>query len=130
VGGMTMYDRPELVRVLKHVDRAAIHLYAGITDDFNPIHIDPEFAAKTPMRGIIAHGMLSLNLVWQSVRATYGSEAVEGATLEVRFVRPVRKDDVVSAGGRLVDDAAGVYAVTVINQNDEPVITGTVTLKR
>lgn len=125
---MNMYDRPVLVAVSKRVDRAAIRLYAGITDDFNPIHVDPEFAATTSMRGIIAHGMLSLNLVWQSLRATYGSEAAEGAALEVRFVRPVREDDVISAAGRLVDGSAGIYAVAVTNQKEEPVITGTLTL--
>jgi acyl dehydratase len=130
VGGVIMYDRPALVAVSKRIDRAAIRLYAEISDDFNPIHVDPEFAAKTPMRGIIAHGMLSLNLVWQSLRATYGGEAAEGATLEVRFVRPVREDDVVSAGGSLVEGAVGIYAITVTNQKDEPVITGTVTLAR
>lgn len=127
---VTTYDRPELVRVSKRIDRATILRYAEISNDFNPIHVDPGFAAKTPMRGIIAHGMLSLNLVWQSVRATYGSEAAESATLEVRFVRPVREDDVVSAGGTLADGAAGVYVVTVTNQEDQPVITGTVTLAR
>ncbi len=123
-----MYDRPELVTVLKRIDRAAIRLYAGITDDFNPIHVDPEFAATTPMRGVIAHGMLSLNLVWQSLRATYGSEAAERAALDVRFIRPVREDDVVSAGGRLIDGSAGVYAIAVTNQKDESVIAGTLTL--
>lgn len=125
---MTMFDHPELVTVSKRIDRAAIRLYAEATGDFNPIHVDPLFAATTPMRGIIAHGMLSLNLVWQSLRATYGNEAAEGATLEVRFVRPVREDDIVSADGRLVDGVAGVYAVTVTNQKNEPVISGTLTL--
>jgi acyl dehydratase len=125
---MTMFDRPELVAVSKRVDRAAIRLYAEVTDDFNPIHIDPEFAAKTPMRGIIAHGMLSLNLVWQSLRATYGGEAAQGAKLDIRFVRPVREDDVVSAGGHMIAGSPGVYAVAVTNQNGEPVISGTLTL--
>ena len=127
---MTMFDRPELVAVSKRVDRAAIRLYAEITNDFNPIHIDPEFAATTAMRGIIAHGMLSLNLVWQSLRATYGSEAAEGATLDIRFVRPVREDDVVAAGGHLLDGTPGVYAVTVTNQRGETMISGTLTLPR
>jgi acyl dehydratase len=76
---MSQYNRAELECVSKIVDRAAIRLYAEITDDFNPIHVDPEFAATTPMRGIIAHGMLSLNLIWQSLRATYGSQAQDGA---------------------------------------------------
>ena len=125
---MTMFDKPQLVAARKTVDRPAIRLYAGITDDFNPIHVDPEFAAASPMRGIIAHGMLSLNLVWQSLRATYGAAAAEGATLEIRFIRPVREGDIVAAGGHRRPGSPAVYEVTVANQNGEPVITGTVTL--
>ncbi len=125
---MSGFDRTELVRVSKTIDRPAIRLYAEITDDFNPIHVDPDFAATTPMRGIIAHGMLSLNLIWQSLRATYGPDAAQGARLEVRFVRPVRENDTVSAGGRIKDAGAGLYDVVVENQNGEPVITGTLAL--
>jgi len=126
---MARFDRPELVTVSKTIDRSAIRLYAEISNDFNPIHIDPEFAATTPMRSIIAHGMLSLNLVWQSLRATYGA-AADGAKLDVRFVRPVHEDDVVSGGGRLKSGSTGVYEVVVANQNSEPVITGTLTFER
>jgi acyl dehydratase len=125
---MVSFDRPELVIVSKTIDRPAIRLYAEISNDFNPIHIDPEFAATTPMRCIIAHGMLSLNLVWQSLRATYG-DAAEGAKLDARFVRPVYEDDVVSGGGRLKPGSTGVYEVFVANQKGEPVITGTLTFE-
>ena len=126
---MSRFDRPELVTVSRTIDRTAIRLYAEVTDDFNPIHVDPEFAATTPMRGIIAHGMLSLNLIWQSLRATYGAAAAEGATLDVRFVRPVRENDVVSASGRLQPGSSAAYDVVVANQNSEPVITGTLTFE-
>jgi acyl dehydratase len=81
------------------VDRAAIRRYADITQDHNPIHLDPVFAAQTPMGGIIAHGMLSLSLVWQSLEATFGRERIADVTLDIRFVRPVREDDWVTAGG-------------------------------
>lgn len=122
---MTMSD---LVTVSKRIDRASILLYAEITDDFNPIHVDADFAATTPMGGIIAHGMLSLNLIWQSLAATHGRTAAEGARLEVRFVRPVREDDVVSASGRLQPNSSNTYVVTVANQRGEPVIAGTLSL--
>ena len=125
---MTHFDRPELVVASKTIDRVAIRRYADVTTDLNPIHLDPAFAATTPMRGIIAHGMLSLNLIWQSLRATYGDAASKGAELEVRFVRPVRENDTVSAGGRRKGGAAGIYEVQVTNQHGETVITGTLTL--
>ena len=113
-----------LKTVSKRVDRTAIRLYAEITQDFNPIHVDPEFARQTAMGGIIAHGMLSLNLVWQSLRASLGDGFADGAVLDVRFVRPVREDDVVTAGGERNEDGFDVW---VRNQKDEPVIVGRVT---
>jgi acyl dehydratase len=114
------------------VDRSAIRRYAEITQDFNPIHLDPEFAAKTPMGGIIAHGMLSLSLLWQSLHATFGDERLAGAALDIRFVKPVREDDWVTAGGeRAAGDPA--YAVWVRAEGrdgrSEIVISGTVTFE-
>jgi 3-hydroxybutyryl-CoA dehydratase len=126
---MSRFDRAELQGVSKTIDRPSIRLYAGLTDDFNPIHVDPEFAATTPMRGIIAHGMLSLNLIWRSLRVTYGPEAEEGARLDVRFVRPVRENDTVSSRASLKEGMAGVYDVVIENQHGEPVISGTLTLQ-
>lgn len=117
-----------LVTAEKTITREAIRLYAELTTDFNPIHLDPEFAAKTPMKDIIAHGMLSLNLIWQALRATFGRQVAEGAVMDVRFIKPVREDDTVHAEGEAVADAPGRYAVRVVNQYGEPVIAGTVDL--
>ncbi|GAA4256728.1 MaoC family dehydratase [Azospirillum formosense] len=123
--GTTTIDR--LTPVTKRIDRAAIRLYAELTDDFNPIHVDPDFAAKTPMKGIIAHGLLSVNLLWQSVRRSLGDAAVSDATLDIRFLRPVREDDVVTAGGQRRADGDGYgYDVWITNQHGETVIAGRV----
>ena len=40
-----------------HADSADIHLFAAMSGDINPQHIDPEFAASTRFHGVIAHGM-------------------------------------------------------------------------
>jgi len=119
----------ELAPVSKLIDRPAIRAYAEVTGDFNPIHLDPAFAARTPMRGIIAHGMLSLNLIWQALAKSLGGDAVARIDLDVRFVKPVRENDTVTAGGRQATDVAHVYAVWAENQAGEAVITGTATLR-
>jgi 3-hydroxybutyryl-CoA dehydratase len=113
-----------------HVDRAAIRRYADISHDYNPIHLDPDFAAKTAMGGVIAHGMLSLSLIWQSLFATFGADRMAGIDLDVRFVRPVREDDWVSAGGTRIGEEAR-YEVWVRAESairTETVISGTATL--
>jgi acyl dehydratase len=118
-----------LESITMKVDRAAILAYAGITGDFNPIHVDPEFAAKTPMGGVIAHGTLSLNLIWQSLAASFGTDALRGASLDIRFAKPVRDGDTVQAGGRLSDGEPGLCDVWVRNQDGLNVIEGTARLK-
>ena len=117
----------ELLTVSKRIDRASIRLYAEVSDDYNPIHLDPDFAAASPMKGIIAHGMLSLNLIWQSVRASLGCSG-ESTVLEVRFLKPVREDDVLTAGGSARIE--GGYDAWVKNQRGETVIGGTVSIRQ
>jgi len=115
--------------VTLNVDQAVILAYAEMTDDFNPIHVDPVFAATTPLGGVIAHGTMSLNLIWQSISATFGEDAIGGALLDVKFVRPVRIGDTVRAGGSAVPAADGRHAVWVKNQDGVEVISGTLDLQ-
>lgn len=81
------------------VDDALIRRYAAMTADGNLLHLDPSFAAATPMGGIIAHGTLSLAPLWQALERTLGFEALAGVVLDIRFKRPVRPGDVITAGG-------------------------------
>ncbi|RZJ30314.1 MAG: MaoC family dehydratase [Brevundimonas sp.] len=79
-----------------HATEERIRLFAEASDDFNPVHLDEAFAAKTAYRGRIAHGLLS---------ASFGS-AVVGTILPgagsiyvsqtLSFHLPVRIDDVVT----------------------------------
>lgn len=119
----------ELKPASKRVDRASIHAYAEVTGDFNPIHLDPEFAARTPMKGIIAHGMLSLNMIWQALSKTLGTGAIARIDIDIRFVKPVREDDTVTGRGRLMAEGTDTYEVWVENQAGEKVINGTATLR-
>lgn len=42
------------------IDRTTLALYAGASGDHNPIHIDLDFARKSGMPDVFAHGMLSM----------------------------------------------------------------------
>ena len=119
-----------LVERRLRVDRAAIRLYAEASNDYNPIHLDPEFAARTPMGGVIAHGLLSMSLIWQSLAATFGTERMAGIALDVRFVKPVREDVWVSSGGTRIGDTAAydVWVKAELDGGPETVIAGTATL--
>lgn len=90
---------------------AAIRTYAELTGDMNPIHIDPVFAATTAMGGIIAHGTMSLSLIWEALASALGPQRIARTTLEARFLAPVRLDERVTVGGRERADEAGVFDV-------------------
>jgi acyl dehydratase len=125
---MTLSETLNQIRF--QVDRAAIHRYAAITQDFNPIHLDADFASNTAMGGIIAHGTMSLSLIWQSLADTLTLDDTFNITLDIRFVRPVRENDWIVAGGTLTD-ARGVYDVWVRAESpsrQEVVISGTATI--
>ena len=115
----------ELLQARKTTAYESMCRYAVLTNDPNPLHIDREFAAKTPMGGIIAHGTMSLSLIWRSLRTTLGRDAVARTELAVRFVRPVREGDTVTAGGKRRQDTPDTYDVWILNQNGEAVIQGT-----
>jgi len=100
--------------------------YADITNDYNLIHTDPEFAGTTPMKGVIAHGTMSLALIWQALRRDFGAARCARAALDIRFIKPVRIDDRLTA--RHQPDHDGGLSVWVENQNGEPVIKGSARL--
>jgi 3-hydroxybutyryl-CoA dehydratase len=105
-----------------------IRSYGELTDDFNPIHIDPDFAAKTPMGRCIAHGTMSIGLVWQSLFRTFGLDAGQRVELDVRFVKPVFAGETIEAGGELQSGDPGCYAVWVRGTDGVDRVTGTARL--
>lgn len=118
-------DREALVPVALTVDMPAILAYAEITGDFNPLHVDAHFAATTAMGQPIAHGTLSMNLIWQSIAATVGNARAARSEIDIRFAKPVFVGDRVEAGGRAVDGQPGRFEVWVRRQDGAPVIEGT-----
>jgi len=113
----------------KHVDFQSILNYADVTNDYNPVHVDKEFASKSPMGGVIAHGTMSVALIWQALKNSLGVQALDRVHLDIRFVRPVRIDDTVTGGGKLQEGSSNIFDVWVKNQNDQDVILGTATLR-
>lgn len=116
--------QPPLIPRSMRVGEEQVRAYAELSGDYNPLHLDEDFARGTPHGTRIAHGTLSLNLLWQSIAATYGAGASGGCTLDARFVRPVYLDDTVTTHGAGTEDADGTLAVSVHNQRGETVISG------
>jgi 3-hydroxybutyryl-CoA dehydratase len=120
----------ELPGLQKQVIQEEINLYAKASHDFNPIHIDPEFARNTPAGGTIAHGMLVLAYVSRMMTDSFGKNWLDGGRFNIRFKAPARPGDILSIQGKVVKiqqlDQIAVINCEVLcaNQKGEAVITG------
>lgn len=83
--------------VAKTVTEADIVLFAGVSTDVNPVHLNQEFAETTAFAGRIAHGMLSASFI----SAVLGNKLPGPGTIylgqTLRFKAPVRPGDTVTA---------------------------------
>ena len=109
-------------------DPEVILAYGELTDDMNPIHIDAVYAAGTSMGGCIAHGTMSICLLWQSLFRTFGEAASRRVDLDVRFIKPVREGETIHAGGELREGETDCYSVWVRGDDGVDRVTGTVRL--
>lgn len=73
------------------VTRVQIARYAAAVEDFNPIHVDEEFARAAGMPSVIAHGPLTVALVLDMLVGQLGTDAL--ARLDARLTAPVFPGD-------------------------------------
>ena len=125
-----IHQGDSLPSVVKHVTQQEINLYAEASGDFNPIHIDETFAAKTPLGGTIAHGMLILAYASEMMTKAFGKSWLEGGKLSVRFKAAARPQDTITTSGKIdsIEFKEGISYVNCslecCNQKGEVVITG------
>jgi len=116
--------------VVREITQEKINLYAEASGDFNPIHVDESFAAKTPFGGTIAHGMLNLAYVSEMMTSIFGKNWVSGGKLRAKFKESARPGDTLTIAGKVlcIDRKSDVsYAncsFEVRNQKDETIVTG------
>ena len=118
----------ELPSLGKSLTQEKIDAYARASGDFNPIHVDPAFAAATPFGGTIAHGMLLLAYLSEMLTAAFGRAWLSGGRLKVRFKGVARPGDTLTMRGRIErvqDEGRRVFAaVECVNQAGELLVTG------
>ena len=83
------------------VTQDRIEAYARASGDFNPIHIDAEFARNTQFGGRIAHGMLVLAFVSEMLAANFPATWHRGGRMKVRFRSPVFPGETVTVFGEV-----------------------------
>ena len=77
------------------VTDADILMFAGVSGDMNPVHMDDEFAATTMFKGRIAHGFLTVSFVSSVLGTKMPGPGAVYVSQTVRFLSPVRAGDTV-----------------------------------
>ncbi len=75
----------------RSLTQAEFDLFASISGDNNPIHVDPEFSARTRFGRTVSHGMLLYTVLWGLVQAHYPGARQSGQTL--MFPNPAYADE-------------------------------------
>jgi 3-hydroxybutyryl-CoA dehydratase len=101
------------------IGRAEIDRYAELSGDYNPLHMDPEYAATTPFETVIAHGPIGFQTVVETLGKWLGGEVPPGTRVDVSYRGPVHLDDRVTCRCENVADHAGDLALTLRATNDD-----------
>jgi 3-hydroxybutyryl-CoA dehydratase len=118
-------DRAEFSKTITETD---VYLYAGVTGDLNPAHINEEYAKKTFFKTRIAHGMLLAGLI----SGVLGNKLPGPGTVYIRqeldFLAPVRIGDTITASVEIIEIMAEAKRVraktTCVNQEGTLVLDG------
>jgi 3-hydroxybutyryl-CoA dehydratase len=85
------------------VDDDAVRRFAEVSGDFNPLHMDEDYARKTAFRGRIAHGALIASYISCVLGSHLPGPGAVFAGMTMRFARPVRIGDLVTARATVVE---------------------------
>jgi acyl dehydratase len=101
-------------------DKYLTHRYAGASGDFNPIHIDPEFAKAVGLPGTILHGLYMMGLVARANAAIAGGDprALKRLSVQFRGMGAPETEIVVSGTVKSVDgDTVVIDTVAAQGEN-------------
>ncbi len=87
----------------KTVSESDVYLYAGVTGDLNPAHIDEEYAKKTFFKTRIAHGMLSAGFLSTVLGNRLPGPGSIYISHDLRFLAPVRIGDTITARAEVIE---------------------------
>jgi 3-hydroxybutyryl-CoA dehydratase len=118
----------------KTVTESDIITFAGLTGDFNPVHINVEYAKQSIFKERIAHGMLSAGFI----STVLGTELPGPNSIylgqDLKFTAPVKIGDTITARATIMekreDKRILKLATVVTNQHGETVIDGSAVIKK
>ena len=116
----------------KTISESDVYLFAGITGDHNPAHVNEHASSQTPFGGRIAHGILSAGLISAVLAMRLPGPGTIYLGQELKFTKPVRFGDTVTAtctvSELLPEKNIARLDTTCTNQNGDVVIKGMATV--
>lgn len=126
------FDEIEIGRTAsysKTLTEEDVILFAKVSGDINPVHLNEDFAKNTIFEGRIAHGMYTGSLVSAALGIVLPGPGTIYLGQSLRFKSPVRIGDTITVNMEVVkkreDRKFVTLECTVVNQNGEKVATGT-----
>lgn len=120
-----MPERGEHLELLRTTpDRYLVYRYAGAAEDFNPIHVDADFARSVGLPGNILHGLYGMGLLARGLVERLGDgdpRRLRSLDLQFRAMGFPEKEIVVDAK---VDEAGpdSIVVVAEASQGEAPLI--------
>jgi 3-hydroxybutyryl-CoA dehydratase len=114
---------------MKTISETDVYLFAGITGDFNPAHLNDIEAKKGVFKGRVAHGLLTAGLISSILGTKLPGSGTIYLEQQLSFHFPVYFGDTITAIVTVIDKDVSKNILTLqtdcINQNGKTVLTGT-----
>ena len=118
----------DTARFSKTISESDVYLFAGVTGDLNPAHVNEEYAKNTFFKTRIAHGMLSASFISTVIGTMLPGPGSIYMRQEVSFLAPVEIGDTVTAiveVAEIIADKRRIRLKTYcINQENKTVVDG------
>jgi 3-oxoacyl-[acyl-carrier protein] reductase len=118
-------DRRDLVKTITDDD---IRQFVRMTGDDNPLHVDPVFAAQTPFKDIVVHGMLGASFISTVIGTRLPGPGALWVSQNLEFLLPVRLGDALTVSCTVVAkherDRLLDLDTRITNQNQQTVLKG------
>ena len=88
----------------KDITQEIINCWADVSTDYNPLHVDPEFARGTRFGGTIAHGHIALSFLCEMMHQWLGQGWISGGKLGgIKFIAPIKPGYRITIGGTVTE---------------------------
>jgi 3-hydroxybutyryl-CoA dehydratase len=112
----------------KTITETDVYLFAGISGDFNPMHVNEEFAKTTPFKTRIAHGALPQSLIAPVLGTKLPGLGTVAVEISCRFKAPTFFGDTITAKAKVSEKMEKKrwvrMALTWTNQRGETIADG------